>query len=425
MTYSSQLDVGQRATTGDVHAPSAKGIARPSSASPPRRMRGILSLDDLERAARRHLSRPLFGYIAGAAENNASRDDNRAAFQELGFLPHVLRDVSRRSQQVELFGQVHAAPFGIAPTGLGALFAYRADIALARAAASANIPMIVSGSSLIKLEDIVKEAPSAWFQAYLPGAPDRILALLDRVEGAGFRTLVLTVDTAVGGNRENNVRAGFSSPLKPSLRLAWDGMIRPKWLLGTGVRTLLRHGMPHFENSYATRGAPIISKHVMRDFGARDHLSWEHLELIRNRWKGRLIVKGVLDPEDARTACSAGVDGIIVSNHGGRQLDGALSPLRALPSIVEAVGGLPVMMDSGIRRGGDVLKSLALGAKFVFLGRSFLYAAVVGEEPGVQHAINILSEEVDRNMALLGINSIKEMGRDRLVQIAGQPGLLR
>ena len=254
-------------------------------------MRGILCLDDFEEAARRHLPRPLFGYIAGAAENNASRDDNRAAFQELGFLPHVLRDVSRRSQQVELLGEMYAAPFGIAPTGLGALFGYRADIALARAAASANIPMIVSGSSLIKLEDIVKEAPSAWFQAYLPGAPDRILALLDRVEGAGFRTLVLTVDTAVGGNRENNVRAGFSSPLKPSLRLAWDGMIRPKWLLGTGVRTLLRHGMPHFENSYATRGAPIISKHVMRDFGARDHLSWEHLELIRNRWKGRLIVK--------------------------------------------------------------------------------------------------------------------------------------
>jgi L-lactate dehydrogenase (cytochrome) len=160
----------------------------------------------------------------------------------------------------------------------------------------------------------------------------------------------------------------------------------------------------------------------MRDFGGRDHLSWEHLELIRNRWKGRLIVKGVLDPEDARRACSSGVDGIIVSNHGGRQLDGAVSPLRVLPSVVEAAGPVPVMMDSGIRRGGDVLKALALGAKFVFLGRSFLYGAVIGEQPGVQHAINILSEEVDRNMALLGINSIKEMSPTRLIRVAGQPG---
>src|SRR3954453_16124928 len=146
-----RMDGGQRATSTDVHAPPAQGIVRPSSASPPKNLRGILSLDDFEEAARRHLPRPLFGYIAGAAETNFSRDDNRAAFQEFAFLPHVLRDVSKRSQQVELFGRVYAAPFGIAPTGLGALFAYRADIALARAAASANIPMIVSGSSLTEV----------------------------------------------------------------------------------------------------------------------------------------------------------------------------------------------------------------------------------------------------------------------------------
>ena len=415
------MEAGQRATTTDVHAPSAQGIVRPSAASPPKCMRAILSLDDLEEAARRHLPRPLFGYIAGAAETNFSREDNRAAFREFGFVTHVLRDVSKRSQQVELFGQVYSAPFGIAPTGLGALFAYRADIALAGAAASANIAMIVSGSSLIKLEDIAKEGRTAWFQAYLPGEPDRILALLDRVERANYQTLVLTVDLPVGGNRENNVRAGFSSPLKPSFRLAWDGMIRPKWLLRTGLRTLLRHGMLYFENSYATRGAPIISKHVMRDFGARDHLSWTHLELIRKRWKGRLTVKGILDPEDARRACATGVDGIIVSNHGGRQLDGAVSPLRVLPAVVEAAGATPVMMDSGIRRGADLLKVRALGAKFVFLGRPFLYAAVIGEEPGVRHAINILSEEVDRNMALLGINSLTEMSRAQLVRLAREP----
>ncbi len=152
--------------------------------------------------------------------------------------------------------------------------------------------------------------PAAWFQAYLPGEPDRILALLERVERAGFETLVLTVDTAVLANRENNVRSGFSTPLRPSVRLAWDGMIRPHWTLGTFLRTLAMHGMPHFENSYATRGAPVLSNNVMRDFGAKDHLNWQHLELIRQHaGKGRLVVKGIMAKEDARIALDKGVDG--------------------------------------------------------------------------------------------------------------------
>jgi L-lactate dehydrogenase (cytochrome) len=378
----------------------------------------FLALDDFEPAARRHLPRPVFGYVSGAVETNATLRDNREAFSEWGFVPRMLRNVSQRSQATALFGRTWAAPFGIAPMGISALSAYRGDLVLARAAAAHDIPMVMSGSSLIRLEDVAAANPDAWFQAYLPGESERILALIERVARAGYETLVVTVDTAVKANRENNLRSGFATPLRPSLRLAWDGITRPRWLLGTALRTLLMHGMPHFENSFANRGAPIVSASVERDFGSRDHLSWQHLEMIRKHWKGSLIVKGILHVDDALIARDSGIDGIIVSNHGGRQLDYAVSPLRVLPGIVAALGpDYPVMMDSGVRRGTDVLKALALGAKFVFVGRPFLYAASLAGEPGVRHAIGLLAEEVSRDMGLLGITSLAELAADQLVRL--------
>ncbi|RYG88477.1 MAG: alpha-hydroxy-acid oxidizing protein, partial [Alphaproteobacteria bacterium] len=253
-------------------------------------------------------------------------------------------------------------------------------------------------------------APRSWFQAYLPGEPDRIDGLIDRVASAGYKTLVLTVDTAVLANRENNIRAGFSTPLRPSLRLAWQGMTHPAWTIGTFARTILNHGIPHFENSYATRGAPIIASNVMRDFGKKDHLSWDHFSRIRQRWTGNLVVKGILHPEDAAIAAELGADGIIVSNHGGRQLDGAIAPMKALPEIVDRVGSKTVVMiDGGIRRGTDIVKALAIGAKFVFVGRPFLYAAAVGSKTGVAKAASILSDELHRNMGLLGVTEILEL----------------
>ncbi|MCW0038147.1 alpha-hydroxy-acid oxidizing protein, partial [Acinetobacter baumannii] len=184
-------------------------------------------------------------------------------------------------------------------------------------------------------------------------------ALLDRVAAAGVQTLVITVDTPVAANRENNVRAGFSTPLRPGPGLAWQGISHPRWLFGSFLKTLWRHGMPHFENNYAHRGAPILSASVMRDFSDRSHLAWPHLAAIRQRWHGQLVVKGILSAADAVLARDHGADGLIVSNHGGRQLDGAVAPLRVLPGIVRAVPGLPVMLDSGVRRGTDVLKALA------------------------------------------------------------------
>lgn len=377
---------------------------------PPRVLRNMLSLHDFEARARRVLPRPIFGYVSGAAEDNRTRDDNRSVFDEFGFTTRVLRNVSARTQAVDLFGQRFAAPFGIAPMGINALSAYRGDIVLARAAQAAGIASIMSGSSLIPLEAVAAAAPSTWFQAYLPGAPERIAALLERVARAGYRTLVVTVDIPVAANRENNVRTGFSTPLRPSMRLAWDGLTRPRWLIGTFARTLLRHGMPHFENSFATRGAPILSAHVLRDFSARDHLDWTHLAQIRAQWKGSLVVKGILSVEDALTARDVGADGIILSNHGGRQLDGAVSPMRILRDVVTALEpAFPVMLDGGFRRGADVLKAIALGARMVFVGRPFNYAMAVAGEAGVAHAIRLLQEEVDRDMAMLGARTCREL----------------
>lgn len=362
----------------------------------------MLSLDDFERVAKRHLPRPIFAYISGAVEDNQSLAENRRAFAELAFRPRVLAGVAQRDLSFELFGRRYAAPFGLAPMGISALSAYRGDVVLAQAAAQAQVPAIMSGSSLIRLEEVMAAAPHTWFQAYLPGEMAQIDGLLDRVEAAGVQTLVITVDTPVAANRENNVRAGFSTPLKPSLSLAWQGISHPRWLLGTFARTLLRHGMPHFENNYAKRGAPILSPNVLRDFSDRAHLNWTHIAAIRRRWQGSLVIKGILTPEDALLAREHGADGIVVSNHGGRQLDGAVAPLRVLPGIVRAVPALPVMLDSGVRRGTDVLKAIALGARCVFVGRPFNYAASVAGEAGVAHAIDLLRTEVSRDMAMLG-----------------------
>ena len=372
----------------------------------------IYSLDDFENAARRHLPRPIFGYVNGAAETNKSLRDNREAFGEWGFVPGVLIDVSRRDPSVGLFGRRYAMPFGIAPMGIAALWAYRGDLVLAAGAAEANIPFIMSGSSLIRLEDVATQSPGSWFQAYLPGDQAQIDALIERVRLAGFETLVITVDIPVAANRETNLRTGFSTPLRPGPRLAWDGISHPRWTLGTFLKTIRRHGMPHFENNYATRGAPILSPDVVRDYSDRSHFTWAHLARIRDNWKGNLVVKGILRTDDARRARDTGADAIVVSNHGGRQLDGTVSPLRVLPDIVAACPDLPILMDSGVRRGTDILKALALGARMVFVGRPFAYAASVGGQDGVKRAIALLSNEVSIDMAMVGITKLSELDRD-------------
>ncbi|MEW6450071.1 MAG: alpha-hydroxy acid oxidase [Pseudomonadota bacterium] len=393
----------------DKLSPDTRHIAVRQAPSADKRFAHYLALDDFEIAARRHLPRMLYGFVSGGAENNAALRANAESFLDYSFVPRVLTDVSRRNHTTTLFGRSYAAPFGIAPMGAAAICAYRSDIVMAQAAAASAIPMILSASSLIPLEDVRAAGPTTWYQAYLPGDVARIEPLVERVAAAGYETFVLTADVPVPANRENNIRSGFSVPIRPTPTLIWEILTHPSWAAGTLARTLLRHGMPHFENMDARRGPPIISRQLERAVGNRDQLSWDHVKLIRKKWQGPLVIKGILSAADARMAKDCGADGIIVSNHGGRQLDGAIAPLRVLPQIADAAGGMTVMLDGGIRRGTDVLKALALGAQFVFAGRPFLFAAAVGGTQGVQHAIQILCGEILRDMALLGVRNLSEV----------------
>src|SRR5512134_1152073 len=379
---------------------------RRSSADVPRRFRNILCLDDFEEPARRFLPRPIFGYASGGVETNSARDGNRAAFAEWEFLPRVLVNTRGRQQKTTVLGRTYDLPFGFPPMGGTSLAAYMGDSVLAQVAAELNTIMIQSGASLTTMERIREIGPTAWFQAYLPGEREIIVPLVERAQRAGFDTLVLTVDVQVPANRENNVRSGYNSPLKPTLRLAWDCLMRPRWLFGNFGRTVLEQGMPHLENMGFPR-IPVMG-FVERPRRPRDGLALEDL-----------VLKGVLSPQDVRIARESGVDGILVSNHGGRQLDYTVAPLRVLPAVVAEAGSMTIMMDGGVRRGTDVLKALALGAKFVFVGRPFLYAATIAGAAGVHHAVSLLKDEISRDMAMLGISSLAEMKRELLVPSRG------
>jgi L-lactate dehydrogenase (cytochrome) len=273
--------------------------------------------------------------------------------------------------------------------------------------------MILSATSLIRMED-VRQSGARWFQAYLPGDAARIQAQLARAAAAGFEVLVITADVPVPANRENNLRNGFSLPLMPSARVVWDSLTHPRWLCGTLLRTLIRHGLPHFENMDAGRGPPILSRHLVRELGQRDRLTWEHVLLMRRLWKGPLVVKGILSLEDAQRARDCGADGLILSNHGGRQLDGAIAPLHVLAKIAARLPDTVLMLDGGVRRGTDVLKALALGARFVFIGRPFLYAAALGGARLVSDAARLLMQELARDMALMGVSETRELGAEHV-----------
>lgn len=381
------------------------------------RLSNIHNLHDFEIRAKSALPKCLYSYINNGADDEVTLRRNRQAFEDYAFVPHMLRDVSGRKQSIELFGHRYDSPFGVSPVGMGAMYAFDGDVALARAAQQANIPYALSGASITRLEKVAQAAPNAWFQAYLPGDREGIIRLLQRAEQAGYRQLVITVDLPVGVNPDRYIRNGFSSPLRPSLGLAMQGIARPKWLVGTLLRTF-KEGMPHLENWRAERGAPILSKNLQKDLKFRDNFNWGHIRMARDAWKGHLIIKGILSAEDAQQCVACGADGIIVSNHGGRQVDGAVSPLDVLPSIVACAGDLTVMMDSGIRRGSDVLKAIALGAKCVFAGRPFNYALACAGQQGVAHAIKILRDEVDRNLALLGLCHPYEMTAAHLLHKA-------
>ncbi|HVE21541.1 MAG TPA: alpha-hydroxy acid oxidase, partial [Acidocella sp.] len=274
-----------------------RGVKTEARAAPQvaRSLRRYLCLDDFEPVARRRLPRQIYGYYAGAAETGAAFRASRDAYQRFALLPRVLVDTRARSTAKTLFGSSYSLPVGIAPMGISGLSTFQGDLVLAQAARDEQALMVASATSLMPLERLSAEGGARWFQTYLPGEPERIEAMLARVAAAGFETLVLTVDVPVSANRENNARTGFSMPLKPSFRLLLDGMSHMRWSLGTFGRTLLQ-GMPRFENMDAFRGPAILSRTVERALGARDGLSWTHLALMRRRWPGKLVIKGILAP---------------------------------------------------------------------------------------------------------------------------------
>jgi L-lactate dehydrogenase (cytochrome) len=377
---------------------------------------GLLSIADLERACSRRLPSSLHGYVSSGAEDGSTLAANRAAFERWQFVPRALVDVSVRSQRTSLFGKSWSGPIGISPMGVAGLCSFDGDRALACAAQEANLPFILSGASTTPLESVAAAAPGSWFQAYLPARQEIIAPLLARVAAAGIGVLVVTIDVPLASTREIELRNGFSLPLRLSRKLVMGGLARPRWLATTFARTLLRSGIPHFENFAATRGSAIVAAPGGDHRAGRAALCWDDLRAIRKQWKGTLVIKGILRPADAAAAEAIGADGIIVSNHGGRQLDGAVAPLDVLPAIVSAAPGLEVMIDSGFRRGTDVIKALALGAKFVFVGRPVMYGLAIAGQAGAAFALALLQKEIDLNLALLGCPDIADLSSDFLRQ---------
>ena len=373
--------------------------------------RHALNVFELEAIARRRLPYPLYSYIEGGVEDNQARENNRAVFQRIRFRPRSPIDVSRRSQSVELFGRRFDCPFGISPMGIAGVFAFDADIKMARAAARMNVPFTLSAYSTVPMEAVASQANHArWLQGYMDDDRERAIKFTDRAAAAGYELLMISTDVPVRPNRENNVRSGFTLPLRPSARLLFQGAVHPRWCTGTVVRTLMKYGVPRLEN-LVVGGRPTLLDQPRGDmWSGRAAVDWEVMRFLRDRWKGPLLVKGTLHPADAEMAVRVGLDGVVVSNHGGRQLDGAISPIEALPEIRAAAGGkLKILADSGFRRGTDILKGLALGADFILLGRAAMYGVVAGGEEGVVHALSLIKAEVDRDLGLLGCPSVDDL----------------
>lgn len=381
-----------------------------------------LSIADLADIARRRLPRSIFGYVSGGSEDQSSLASNRLAFDRWRFLTHPLVDVSQRSQSVDIFGTRYDMPVGIAPMGVTGLCAFEGDLAMARAAARTGAPCVLSGASTVPLERVMQAAPGTWYQAYVPAREDVIGPLLARLRAAQVEVLVVTVDVPIASTRENELRNDFRIPLKLTPRLMAGGVLRPRWMIETFVQTLLKGGIPRFENFTATRGARIIDAPQGDHRAGRASMRWETIAWIRDQWPGRLVIKGLLRAEDARHAQALGCDGVIVSNHGGRQLDGAVATLDALPAMVAAAPGLTLMLDGGVRRGTDVLKAMALGAACVFVGRPAMYGLAAGGEDGVIKALSLLKKEIDVDLALLGCPTVGGLGRGYLVRDGELPG---
>ncbi|WP_137896261.1 alpha-hydroxy acid oxidase [Ramlibacter sp. 2FC] len=372
-----------------------------------------VNIEDLRRLARRQLPRAVFEFVDGAANDEQTLAANRRDFERIWFAPRVLVDVGERSQAVRVLGQDYASPFVFGPTGLAGVLWPHGDLATARATAKAGVGYCLSTNANASIEQVAQQGrKDFWFQLYVQR--DRGLAkeLVDRARAAGCPVLCVTVDLPVQGPRERDERNGFTVPPRLGLDNVFDYARRLGWLwrMATGPRI----GFGNLEAPGAPKsGLTTVAQHIGKQFDPT--VSWKEIDWLRGMWSGPLAVKGILHADDARLAVQHGVDAVIVSNHGGRQLDGAPSAISALPGIVDAVDGrAEVLVDGGVRRGSDIVKALALGARACLLGRASLYGLAAGGEAGVSRAIEILRKEIDITLTLLGRPDIAALNRSAL-----------
>ncbi len=372
-----------------------------------------LTIEDLRRGSRRRLPHAVFDFIDGAAEDERTMRANREALRRVRLAPRVLAGVEHVDLSTELFGHTVPVPLVLGPTGLCGMARPRGEVAVGRAAAAAGIPFVASCMAAVTVEEIMRDAPGPhWFQIYLWRDRELVRALLERAVAAGFQALVVTVDVPVHGQRERDDRNGATIPPRITLRNALDAVVHARWFvdMARGPRIEFANAAP----PAAGAGRPFeLSRFVADQYDPS--ATWEDLGWLRGVWEGPLVIKGVLRADDARRAVEAGADGIVVSNHGGRQLDDAVASLDALPGVVEAVGDrVPVLMDGGVRRGGDILKAIALGARACLVARPYLYGLGADGEQGVARCIEILTSELRRAMALCGITAVEGISPDVL-----------
>ncbi|MBI3915540.1 MAG: alpha-hydroxy-acid oxidizing protein [Betaproteobacteria bacterium] len=376
------------------------------------RVEDAQNIFDLRDMAKRRLPKWLFEFVDRGTEDEVALHNNREAFERIQFRPRMLVDVSGRTLDTTLFGKEHKMPIGIAPTGAVGMMWYQGELELARAAKEAGIPFSLATGSITSMEKISAEVGGTlWMQLYMWA--DRRLShqLVRRASAAGFEALLVTVDGVVAGNREYNRRNGFSVPFKYNSRNTTDVLMHPRWMFGVLGRYIANGGMPTRVNFPDELKGKITSAYGGSKETRNDSLNWDDLKALRDIWPGKLLVKGLLHPDDASKSLEYGADGIIVSNHGGRNCDAAPAPIEVLPEIVKAVGDrTTVLFDSGVRRGSDVVKALALGAKMVLIGRSTLYGTAAAGHAGATRALDIYRGEISRGMAQISCNRVSEIG---------------
>jgi L-lactate dehydrogenase (cytochrome) len=369
------------------------------------------TIDDLRRLARRRLPRAVFDFVEGGAGDEQTVVRNRAAFERLLFQPKVLVDVSKREQATVVFGNRIETPVLLSPTGMAGLCWPKGEVAAARAAREAGTIYTLSTHSSCSIEEVAAGSPGPlWFQLYVWQNRDLTRSFVERARAAGYRALLLTVDVPVISRRERDLRNGFTVPPRLTARNVLDTVRRVGW-----IRRVLFGPRLTLANLVGAPGAPrtdIVTLAGVANRQVDPSIAWGDLVWFRSLWSGPLLLKGVLTAADARRAAEHGVDGLVVSNHGGRQLDGVPATIEALPEIVDAVGGrIDVLLDGGVRRGADVVRALALGARAVMVGRPYLYGLAAGGPAGVRHAIETLAREVDQVLALVGVPRVGDLDR--------------